>query len=155
MLLIVLLLAATAAQAETYKWTDKAGTVHFSESLGVVPAKYRKSAQPLGIDLKDTSAGNNAVSSVEPSQRADDKGSVAPQVEGLKERMMKDEGVMSQIKAMQGDPEMQLLLNDPALRSAAQSGDIGTLMNNPAFMKLLNNPTVRDIEKSMQNKGMK
>lgn len=29
-LFLVLLLATTVAQAETYKWTDKEGTVHFS-----------------------------------------------------------------------------------------------------------------------------
>jgi len=148
-LFLILLLAATAAQAETYKWTDKEGTVHFSESIGEVPANYRQSAEQIGIDTGDATTGNRAASPAEPRQSADDKASV----EGLKERMLKDEGIMTLIRAMQEDPEMQAILRDPATVSAVQSGDIGALMNNPAFLKLLDSPWVREIEKKLQNGG--
>jgi len=123
-LLLVLLLAATVAQAETYKWTDKEGTVHFSDS------------------------GNKGLvdSSPESRPRADDYGAAVPRAEDLKEQMLKDEGVMSLIRALQNDPEMQALLSNP-------SGDINTLINNPDFMMLLNNPRVREIEKKMQQNG--
>ena len=149
-LLLVLLLAATVAQAETYKWNDKEGTVHFSESFGEVPADYRKNARPLGMDSNGSTNRNKAVFSAEPRQNSENNGSVAPNVEELKERMMKDEGIMALVLAMQNDPEMQTLLNDPAIIHAIQAGDIGTLINNPDFMKLLNNPRVREIEKRMQ-----
>ena len=149
-LFLVLMLAATVAQAETYKWTDNEGTVHFSESFGEVPANYRKSAKPLGIDTREIMNNNGAFSSAEPRKNVDGFGSVAPNVEGLKERMLKDEGVMALIRAMQNDPEMQALLSDPAIIRAIQAGDIGTLINNPDFLKLLNNPRVREIEKRMQ-----
>lgn len=152
-LFLVLLLATTVAQAETYKWTDKEGTVHFSESLGEVPANYRKSAKPLGMDTNEITNNNKAVSSAEPRQSADDNGSAAPNVEKLKERMQKDEGIMALIRAMQNDPEMQALLSDPAIIRAVQAGDIGTLINNPDFLKLLNNPRVREIEKRIHHSG--
>ena len=132
-LILVLLMMSTVAQAETYKWTDKEGTVHFS----------------------DTRNNDLAVPSAESRQHADKNGAAVPQVEDMKEQMLKDEGVMSLIREMQNDPEMQALLSDPAIVNAIQAGDIGTLMNNPAFLKLLNNPRVREIEKKMQQGGTK
>lgn len=155
MIILVLLLAATAAQAEMYKWADKEGTVHFSESLGEVPAGYRNSVKALGMDTNGTTNKNKAVSPSEPRHSAADNGSVTPNVEEMKERMLKDEGTMALIREMQNDPEMQALLSDPAILRAIQAGDIGTLTNNPDFMKLLNNPRVREIEKGMNHSGTK
>ena len=152
---IVLLLAATVAQAETYTWTDKEGTVHFSESLSEVPPNLRKSAKPLGMDTNATTNATRAVSSPAPRQSFNSNGVVTPNVEELKERMMKDEGIMALVLAMQNDPEMQALLNDPAIIRAIQAGDIGTLINNPDFMRLLNNPRVREIEKRVNGSGTK
>ncbi len=154
-LFLVLMLVTTVAQAETYKWTDKGGTVNFSESLGEVPAQYRNSAQPLGMDTGVPTGKNRAGSAAGPRQSADDYGSVAPKVEELKERMMNDEGIMTLIRAMQDDQEMQAILSDPAILRAIQGMDVGTLMNNPAFMKLLNNPRVQEIEKRVQQGGMR
>jgi len=82
-----------------------------------------------------------------------DNGSVAPQVDQLKERMQQDEEVMALIRAMQNDPEMQALLSDPAIIAAIQAGDISALTSNPDFMKLLNNPGIRAIEQKMQQNG--
>jgi hypothetical protein len=141
-LILLLLLLASAAHAETYKWTDSAGTIHFSDSLAEVPASYRKSAKPLGIN---TSAGSSATSSV-PSQSSNDFSGVA----ALKDRMLQDQGVMEQIRALQNDPEMQALLSNPDIIRAVQSGDYSVLVNNPAFLRLLNNPRVKEIGKRMQ-----
>ena len=131
-LFLILLLLATVAQAETYRWTDAEGTVHFSDSADKVPAMYRSSAKIL----EDTA-----------------NSSVAPQVDALQERMLQDEEVMSLIGALQNDPEMQALLADPAILAAIQAGDIATLTSNPDFMKLLDNPKVRAIQQKMQQNG--
>ncbi len=156
-LLFILLLAATVAHAETYKWIDSEGTVHFSESLGEIPATYRKSAKPLDMNRtpnsesglrQDSGAGRS-----ESGQGSGGQSGVPSQMEGLKERMMKDEGIMTLIRALQDDPEMKALLSNPAMMSAIQAGDIGTLMNNPAFMKFLNNPRVQEIEKRVNSQG--
>jgi hypothetical protein len=157
MLLIILLLAATAAHAETYKWVDSEGTVHFSQSLGDIPTTYRKSARALEMDTTRNGDGSfrqePGADRSESGQSAGDPSSAPSQVEGLKERMMKDEGTMTLIRALQDDPEMQALLSDPAMMSALQAGDVGMLMNNPAFMKILNNPRVREIEKRVNSQG--
>jgi hypothetical protein len=142
-LLLILLLMTTVAQAETYSWTDKDGTVNFSDSLGNVPASAR-SANTI-----------NPAASTTPRQRMDVLGTLPPQMEELKGRILKDEGAMALISSLQNDPELQALLRDPATLAAIQTMDISTLMGNPAVMKLLNNPQVRKIEKRMQQGGTK
>jgi hypothetical protein len=153
-LLFILLLAATVAHAQTYKWIDSDGIVHFSDSLGEIPATYRNSAKPLEVNnsesglRQDSGAGRS-----ESGQSGGDQSGVPSQAEGLKEQMMKDEGIMTLIRALQDDPEMQALLSNPAMMSAIQAGDIGTLMSSPAFLKFLNNPRVREIEKRVNSQG--
>lgn len=44
----VTLLCAGSAFAETYIWEDAAGTIHFTEDLTRVPAKYRKKVRVRG-----------------------------------------------------------------------------------------------------------
>jgi hypothetical protein len=154
-LFLILLLAASVAQAETYEWTDAAGTVHFSDTRAGIPAPYRKSATPLGMDTAPTAISSRAVPPAAAGQGADAGGSIAPQVEQLKERMQNDRGTMALIRALLSDPQMQALLNDPAVLRAAQSGDFGALLNNPKVMKLLANPKVQEIGKRMQQGGTK
>lgn len=141
-LILLFLLLAPAAYGETYKWADSAGTIHFSETLAEVPASYRKSARPLGIS---TSPGSSRASSA-PSQGSNDFSGVA----ALKDRMLQDQGVMEQIRALQNDPEMQALLSNPDIIRAVQAGDYSVLVNNPAFLRLLNNLRVKEIGKRMQ-----
>jgi hypothetical protein len=148
-LFLILLLTATFAHAEIYKWTDKEGAVHFTDSVVEVPANYRKSIQH--VDTKEPTVKNKTVSPIEPSQNANDNLSVAPNVGDLKERMMKDEGIMALISAMQNDQDLQALLSDPSIVRAVQAGDISALLNNPDFLKILNNPRVIEIENRLNN----
>ncbi len=85
----------------------------------------------------------------EPLDVDDNQATIVPQVEGLKEQMLNDEGVMALISAMQGDPEMRSLLSDPAVVNAVQAGDVASLMANPAFLKILDDPRVKEIEKRL------
>ena len=48
LLVVLLLLYPLSAIAQTYEWTDDAGTVNFTEDLGRVPKKYRKKVKVLG-----------------------------------------------------------------------------------------------------------
>lgn len=152
-ILLVLLLAASVAQAETYEWTDREGTVHFSDTRAEIPAPYRKSAVPLGMDAAPTANSSRDVLPAASRQGADAGGSIAPQVEQLKERMQNDGGSMALVRALLSDPQMQALLNDPTVLRAAQSGDFSALLNNPNVMKLLTNPKVQEIGKRMQQGG--
>ncbi len=42
--LLLMLLMPLSVGAETYSWTDATGTMHFTDDLGSVPAKFRKKA---------------------------------------------------------------------------------------------------------------
>jgi hypothetical protein len=154
-LVLVFLLAATVARAETYRWTDNEGTVHFSDSPAGGAAEYLKSVNPPVTDTGGATNTYQVVSPAEPSQSAEGFGSVAPRVEELKERMMNDKGIMALISTLQNDPEMLALLSDPSILRAIQGGDIGILINNPDFLKLLNNPRVQEIERRVQQSRMR
>jgi len=148
-LLIILMLSATVANVQNDQATGNEGAVRVSESRGVVPADYRKTTLPFTMEPAVITAEYKGVFIAGLGSDAN----VAPQIDDLKERMMNDKGIMSVISAMQNDPEMQALLSDPAIMSAIQSGDIATLISNPAFMKFLDNPRVREIEKSLETGG--
>jgi len=47
LLLVALALLAGSADALMYSWTDEKGVINFTEDLGKVPAKYRKSVRKL------------------------------------------------------------------------------------------------------------
>ncbi len=83
---------------------------------------------------------------------AGDAPSVAtPQVQELQKQMLGDPGIMALVTALQDDPEMQALLNDPKIVAAVQAGDIGALLADPRVMKLLDNPRVREIGERLNN----
>ena len=74
-------------------------------------------------------------------------GSGTPQVQELQQKMLGDEQTMALILSLKDDPEMQALLNDPAVLEAVQAGDLAALSANPRFMKLLDNARVKEIKK--------
>lgn len=78
------------------------------------------------------------------------QGVVNSQVQDLQEKMLADKDIMALILALRDDPEMQALLNDPAVVKAISQGDTNALTANPRFMQLLNNPRVREIQQLME-----
>ncbi|MDD2336228.1 MAG: hypothetical protein PHD01_06600 [Geobacteraceae bacterium] len=74
---------------------------------------------------------------------------VALQVKTLQEKMLNDADIMALVGALQNDPDMQRLLDDPAAIEAARRGDINALVANPRFMQLLDNPRVREIQRKI------
>jgi len=47
-LVVLIIICAGSAVAETYTWVDDSGTTNFTEDLSQVPKKYRKKARKLG-----------------------------------------------------------------------------------------------------------
>lgn len=71
------------------------------------------------------------------------------ELQGLQERMLRDEEIMSMIKSLQNDPDFQKILQDPETMRAVKAGDIPALMANPEFTKLLENSKVKDIQRKV------
>jgi hypothetical protein len=63
--------------------------------------------------------------------------------------MLGDREIVETIRALQNDPDVQKILQDPEIMRAVQTGDIAALMRNPAFVKLLNKQAVQDINKKL------
>lgn len=71
------------------------------------------------------------------------------QAKSFEDRMLGDSEIMDLIHALQNDPDLQKILQDPEIMKAVQAFDIDTLMRNPEFMKLLNKQSVQDINKKL------
>ena len=70
----------------------------------------------------------------------------------LQELMMHDQQIMNLILSLQNDPDIQTLLQDPAIMNAISSGDITSLMSDPRFIKIFENATVQEIQRKATNK---
>lgn len=71
-------------------------------------------------------------------------------VRELQQKMMADKDIMALILSMQSDPDVQALLNDPAVLEAVQSGNLDALAKNPKLLKLIDKEQVREIGKRLQ-----
>jgi len=67
----------------------------------------------------------------------------------LQQRMMGDPGLMGRITALQNDPQVKAVLEDPEIIRAVQSMDFQTLSQNPKFLQLLQNSRVQEIQAEM------
>ncbi len=76
-------------------------------------------------------------------------GETRDRVRSLEDKMPGDREIMDAIRALQNDPDIQKILQDPEIMKAVQAGDIAALMRNPEFMKLLNKQTLQDIKKKL------
>ena len=71
------------------------------------------------------------------------------QLKSLEDKMLGDSELMDSVRALQSDPDLQKILQDPEIMKAVQAGDISALMSNPEFMKLINKQAVQDINKKL------
>lgn len=74
LVLFLLLLAASAAYGEIFTWKDAKGTVHYTNSLHEIPARYLRKARVL--DVATGKKGGPATAS--PAQRAPAAGGGSP-----------------------------------------------------------------------------
>lgn len=67
----IFVLLSSVSFAETYSWTDKAGTVHFTEDLGTVPAKLRTTVHKVSeIEQPRAEPGANTANGIQPGAGA-------------------------------------------------------------------------------------
>jgi hypothetical protein len=67
----------------------------------------------------------------------------------LQGKIINDNDVMGLIAALQNDPEVRSLLEDPDAMNAVLSMDMNFIENDPRFKKLRDNPHMRKILKLM------
>jgi chromosome segregation ATPase len=49
LLILLFIFIAEISFAEVYKWVDEKGVVHFTDDLGQIPEKYRKTIEEMGL----------------------------------------------------------------------------------------------------------
>ena len=77
------------------------------------------------------------------------------QVRELQEKFLSDGEMMNLVIALQSDPEIQVILNDPSALQAVLSMDINSLNNDPRFRKLIDNPRMKEIMQRLNQTGSK
>lgn len=73
-------------------------------------------------------------------------GSMDSTLQTLQKSITQDPQIMEMILTLQNDPDIQGLLQDPAIINALSAGDINTLMSSPEFIKILEHPTIQHIQ---------
>jgi hypothetical protein len=71
----------------------------------------------------------------------------APQ--SLQARIQDDPQVMSAVKALSDNPQVQDILGDPAIAAALSRGDLAALLANPKIKRLAEDPAVQDITRQV------
>ncbi|QEM68529.1 DUF4124 domain-containing protein [Geobacter sp. FeAm09] len=56
LLAVMLLVAASSAQADVYTWTDRRGIAHYTNKEYEIPARYKARAKPLHIEAVQAGA---------------------------------------------------------------------------------------------------
>jgi len=76
-------------------------------------------------------------------------GDVNQQVRELQERVMNDQELIALVLALSADPDMQQIVNDPAVLGAISSGNYDALAKDPRIMRLLENDRVKEIQRRL------
>ena len=64
--------------------------------------------------------------------------------------IMNDPEMMKQVQAMAQDPELMKLLSDPTLVKAVMAHDVKAIEGNPKAQELMNNPKMRALAEQMR-----
>lgn len=146
-ILVILSLAAAAtavnaAETRVIELTD--GSVITGEVVSLSGSIYTVRSATLGtLRIEESKI---RVIRLQGSATTSDVGG---QAKSLEDRMLGDRGIIDTIRALQDDPDLQKILQDPEIMKAVKTGDIDALMRNPEFMKLLNKQVVQDINKKL------
>jgi hypothetical protein len=75
------------------------------------------------------------------------------QLQGLQIKMMNNSQVMDLISALQNDPDIMALLNDPVFVQAIATRNVDAIANDSRFTKLFSNPLVKEIMQRVGKDG--
>lgn len=151
-LLITMVAPGLAAELRQLRLTD--GSVITGEIESVRDGVYTVRSPSLGtITVKDADirsiAAPNAAAAPADTTNAPSAAGALPQLDTTQRRILEDDGIMSAVTALQDDPQLQDILNDPEVMEALQSGNLEALQSNSKVRSLMNDPRVQDITKKV------
>ncbi len=145
------LLAASLAHADRIELSD--GGMLNGKVISMSNGSYRIQTDAMGVVTIPQNKIRSISSDAAPSAQAlkqqpmEQAGSAA--IQSMQSTMVNDPGIMSSIKMLQKDPDMQAVLQDPEVMRAVQNFDLQALQNNPKIRKLMNNRQVKNITNSV------
>jgi hypothetical protein len=86
---------------------------------------------------------SNAAGSSDKSPARD--GAMANEIQQWQARLAQDPAAMQSIMSLQSDPQIQAVLNDPAIAKAIQEGDYASLLGNAKIQALENNEHLKQL----------
>jgi hypothetical protein len=140
---VVLAVAVGAGELTEIELID--GSIIHAEIISVTEGAYRVESASLGI-MEIAEANIRAIRPGAGDKLPDTaESALGAEMQGVWNSLLGDEEIMEMILSLEEDPDMQEVLNDPAIMRAVQAGDTEALISNPKFMKLLENSTIKKI----------
>jgi len=138
---------SVAADQRTIELRD--GSVLVGELVGADGGRYRIRTPILGeIELSesDVLAIRSGAAPVNgqgaaPSGTTDLRGALST----IQHQIAGDASLAGALTALQGDPEIQSALSDPAFTQLILSGNVAALSADPRFLRIMSNPAIQAI----------
>ncbi|MBL8298373.1 MAG: hypothetical protein JNN30_08510 [Rhodanobacteraceae bacterium] len=109
-----------------------------SPVLGTLRITQENIAQIVYDGAASTAAGSPGNSSA----RGD---ALTQDIQSLQKQLMQDPATLQSIMSLQSDPQIQAILQDPAVLKAIQEGDYTSLLGNPKIRALENNTQLNQL----------
>ncbi|WP_295881118.1 hypothetical protein [uncultured Thiohalocapsa sp.] len=146
-LVTIALFSGTAGAGDLTRFELDDGSVIVGEALGLAGGVYRIRTPALGeIDVEaarirrmeraTAAAGGGAGAG---------GGDYSDQLQGIQRSLVGDPDIMQSIIALQQDPQLQRVLQDPELIGLITSGNVQALREHEGFGGLMSNPGIRAI----------
>ena len=145
-----LVLAAGAMASPTIELKD--GSRIEGEIQGIEKGVYTIQSASIGtvhvaqsniVRIDYTGDAPKAAASSDKSPPHDD--ALAHEIQQLQTSIAKDPAAVQSIMSLQSDPQIQAVLNDPAIAKAIQDGDYASLMGNPKIQALENDEHLKQV----------
>ena len=111
------------------------GTVHVAQS-NIVRIVY---------------SGDVSKATASPDKPPTHNDAMTHQVQQLQSTLAQDPATVQSIMSLQSDPQVQAVLNDPAIMKAIQDGDFTSLLSNPKIQALESNEHVKQLVQQQEH----
>lgn len=111
------------------------GTVHVAQS-NIVRIVYSGDVAKAAASSDKSSAHDDAMTQ---------------EFQQLQSSLAQDPATVQSIMSLQSDPQIQAVLNDPAIMKAIQEGDFTSLLGNPKIQALENNEHVKKLVQQQEH----
>lgn len=140
--------SGTAGAGDLTRFELDDGSVIVGEALGLAGGVYRIRTPALGeIDVQAARIRRmeRATAAAGGAGAAPGSGDYSAQLQGIQRSLVGDPDIMQSIIALQQDPQLKRVLQDPELIGLITSGNVQALREHAGFGELMSNPGIRAI----------